>query len=114
MSQAGFGDERVPVPPTEVWGVIIGLTGSSTQAIGERIIGHYADKGVEKFYRFGPDLVYVLGGGYLHKNDRHIIGCLPAEEPLALIHYADKPGTTVLVGYIDEYLKRYGQLSYSM
>jgi len=106
----GRGDERVPIPPDRPAGIIVGLRGWDIDRLGRVIVDEFAQSSApsEEFFASGPDLVVVLGGGFLYKNDRHLLRCEPGDEAKELISLKTRSGLMAIVQYVEEHLHRYG------
>jgi hypothetical protein len=116
VSSGGFYDSGaegilVPVPPPHTNGYIIAFDGPSWEHIGEQLVAHpewYEDD----FLTYGPELICILGKGFAHKNDNHILGV--PEGTSALVTHRPVPGLEALTLHIQETLRRYGTLSYQL
>jgi hypothetical protein len=101
---------RVPVPPVTPAGYIVGYTGPDRMKIGETLTKH-TEWFNEDWFRFGPEVICVLGEGCVVKADQHLL--LTDDRQMTCVASA-RPGTELISAQIRELVHRYGHLTYSV
>lgn len=64
------------------------------------------------FMTYGPEVIAVLGRGVMLKNDLHYVEVDPAAANRVVVINRTIPSLQLLTEYVQEYLNRYGNLSY--
>lgn len=104
-------DYRVPVPPVSVMGYIVAYSASAW----DTLLGHIAENPDwygNDYYRYGPELIVVLGRGFAYKNDNLVFAIPPGGEDWSVVH-REESGLQALLAHVTEVLGRFGTLTYS-
>lgn len=102
---------RIPVPPVAPQGYIVAFSAPAWLTILENLVANPSWYDGD-FLKYGPEVIAVVGRGYVAKNDHHFF---MTDEPHTLLaRREDASGLRHICDDQEEYGNRYGSLTYSM
>ena len=111
--RGSHGDERIPIPPRQTNGYIVGYEGPSISHILNTLLGNpgwYAGN----FMSSGPEIICILTKGFIYKNDFHFFNPELANRDWIMVGAENKPGMQHIIHNIQETVQRYGGLTYEL
>jgi hypothetical protein len=104
---------KIPIPPQSTNGYIVAYDGPSWEHIGARL-NENSEWYRHDYMTYGPEVICILTKGFAYKNDLHLFSPSPGLEHLDVVHIQNMPGLEVIIYHIEEYLHRYGALTYEL
>jgi hypothetical protein len=111
--RGGHGDERIPIPPRQTNGYIIGYEGPSISHILNTLLQN-PDWYASNFMSNGPEIICILTKGFVYKNDFHFFDPELTNRDWIMVGVENRPGMQHIIHNVQETLQCYGGLTYEL